>query len=237
MAAPQLGQTPDRTGGAGLRAVRHALLAPPARCPAAGIATARSAGGGPRSLLRSVARPNTTATNSRPTTCGRSKACGIWMAARTRFCANSSILRDREARRQNRPAFKVIGDKTLLQLAERAPRTLDELNGIEGMTGGQLQRYGAALLEAIARGRKDPLPAPPRRTQIDPDVIRALRKAARLAQAGRGSARRRTGRDRQQRRLDGDSRSAGRARSSSCPPCPGSASGGAAPTARRCFRS
>jgi ribonuclease D len=92
------------------------------------------------------------------------------------------VLRDREARRQNRPAFKVIGDKTLLQLAERSPRTPDEMQGIEGMTSGQLQRYGAALLEAIARGRKDPVPAPPHRPQIDPEVsaryeaLRAWRK-------------------------------------------------------------
>jgi ribonuclease D len=99
------------------------------------------------------------------------------------------ILRDREARRQNRPAFKVIGDKTLLQIAERAPRTLEEMNGIEGMTIGQQQRYGAALLEAIARGRKDPVPTPPNRTQIDPaiaaryEALRAWRKQA-AAQRG-----------------------------------------------------
>jgi ribonuclease D len=92
------------------------------------------------------------------------------------------VLRDHEARRQNRPAFKVMGDKTLLQLAQRAPRTLDEMKGIEGMTTGQQQRYGAALLEAIARGRRDPIPAPPHRAQIDPDVsaryeaLRAWRK-------------------------------------------------------------
>ena len=92
------------------------------------------------------------------------------------------ILRDREARRQNRPAFKVIGDKTLLQIAERAPRTLDEMHGIDGMTGGQQQRYGAALMEAVARGRKDPVPATPHRAQIDPEVsaryeaLRAWRK-------------------------------------------------------------
>jgi ribonuclease D len=92
------------------------------------------------------------------------------------------ILRDREARRQDRPAFKVMGDKTLLQIAERAPRTLDEMRGIDGWTGGQQQRYGPALLDAVARGRKEPIPAPPHRTQIDPDVsaryeaLRAWRK-------------------------------------------------------------
>jgi ribonuclease D len=80
------------------------------------------------------------------------------------------ILRDREARRQNRPAFKVIGDKTLLQIAVRAPRSLDDMNGIEGMTAGQQQRYGAAVVEAVARGRKDPAPTPPHRAQIDLEV-------------------------------------------------------------------
>ena len=97
------------------------------------------------------------------------------------------IMRDREARRQNRPAFKVIGDKTLRQIAERAPRTLEEMNGIEGMTHGQQQRYGAALLEAVARGRKDSAPTPPHRTQLDPiiaaryEALRAWRKQAAAA--------------------------------------------------------
>jgi len=56
------------------------------------------------------------------------------------------------------------------------------MRGIDGMTAGQQQRYGAALLEAVARGRKDAVPAPPHRTQIDPAVsaryeaLRAWRK-------------------------------------------------------------
>lgn len=81
------------------------------------------------------------------------------------------ILRDREARRQNRPAFKVIGDKTLVQVAAHAPRTTDQLATIEGMTSGQIHRYGAALLDAVARGRKDPPPVPPERHTQHPDVI------------------------------------------------------------------
>jgi ribonuclease D len=94
------------------------------------------------------------------------------------------ILRDREARRHNRPAFKVFGDKTLVQIAAHAPRQPDQLRTIEGMTEGQIQRYGHALLEAVARGRKDPLPVPPARTAPDPDVmaryekLRAWRKQA-----------------------------------------------------------
>jgi ribonuclease D len=81
------------------------------------------------------------------------------------------ILRDREARRQNRPAFKVFGDKTLLALAELAPRRVEQMQRIEGMTAGQLQRYGAALLAAITHGQHEAVPTPPRRMSIDPDVI------------------------------------------------------------------
>ncbi len=99
------------------------------------------------------------------------------------------MLREREARRQDRPTFKVLGDKTLLALAERAPHRLDQLSGIDGMTPGQIQRYGTALLAAIAHGQKDALPTPPRRTSIDPEIVvryeklRAWRKQA-AAQRG-----------------------------------------------------
>ena len=86
------------------------------------------------------------------------------------------ILRDREARRQNRPPFKVLGDQTLVQLAERAPRSLNDLSTIEGMTTSQVQRYGAALLNAIAQGGTDPIPAPPPRPVPDPDVIACYEK-------------------------------------------------------------
>jgi ribonuclease D len=99
------------------------------------------------------------------------------------------IMRDREARRQDRPAFKVIGDKTLRQIAERAPRTPEEMDGIEGMTSGQQHRYGAAVLEAVARGRKDSAPTPPARTQLDPAIstrYEALRAWRKQVAAARG---------------------------------------------------
>ena len=94
------------------------------------------------------------------------------------------IMREREARRQNRPPFKVIGDKTLIALAEQAPQDIDQMHQIQGMTASQTQRYGAALLAAIAHGRKDAIPVPPRRVVPDQAVLaryeklRAWRKQA-----------------------------------------------------------
>ena len=86
------------------------------------------------------------------------------------------ILREREARRQNRPPFKVIGDKTLIALAEQAPHDIDQIHLIQGMTALQTQRYGAALLAAIAHGRKDAIPAPPRRVAPDQAVLARYEK-------------------------------------------------------------
>jgi len=99
------------------------------------------------------------------------------------------MLRDREARRQNRPAFKVMGDKTLVAIAELAPRHADQLRTIAGMTAAQVQRYGAAILQAVAQGQKDTPPVPPRRMMIDPAVLERyehLRMWRKQAAARRG---------------------------------------------------
>ncbi len=111
---------------------------------------------------------------------------GVWdLSGRAQAILRQLLmLRDREARHQDRPAFKVIGDRTLIQIAAQAPRTTEQLSTIEGMTTGQVQRYGAALLEAIVRGSKSPLPTPPDYHAPDPSVLaryeklRAWRKLA-----------------------------------------------------------
>ena len=86
------------------------------------------------------------------------------------------IMREREAQRQNRPPFKVIGDKTLISLAERAPHRLDQLSSIEGMTPAQTQRYGTALINAIALGQHEPIPTPPKRVTLDPAIVTRYEK-------------------------------------------------------------
>lgn len=61
-------------------------------------------------------------------------------------------FRDREARRVDRPVFKVLGHTVLLEIARRRAADLASLGGIPGLTKKLLDRYGRALLEAVCSG-------------------------------------------------------------------------------------
>jgi len=80
------------------------------------------------------------------------------------------ILRDQHARQLNRPPFKVIGNKTLLDIARAMPSKTADLGELHGMTSGQIRRYGRQILEAVAVGRKAKPPKPPRAERM-PDAI------------------------------------------------------------------
>jgi ribonuclease D len=69
------------------------------------------------------------------------------------------LWRDQQARRLNRPPFKVLGDDALIRLSQRQPRRLTELE----LSPWQVRTFGQALLDAIARGRAAPSPRPPAR--------------------------------------------------------------------------
>jgi len=53
------------------------------------------------------------------------------------------------AEAQGVPAYVVFGDRTLAEMAERRPATLDELARISGVGAVKLERYGPAFLEVI----------------------------------------------------------------------------------------
>ena len=102
------------------------------------------------------------------------------------------LFRDREARRRDRPPFKVIADATLVRLARARARTRAGLEQVKGMTPYLIRRYGRRVLQTIARGQQAKPPAPPRNHnhhRTSPQVIaryealRAWRKA-RAAQRG-----------------------------------------------------
>lgn len=65
-------------------------------------------------------------------------------------------FRDGEARRLDRPPFKVLGNAVLLELARRRPRTPDDLKGIAGLTPKLVDRYGRAILGATQKGETAP---------------------------------------------------------------------------------
>ncbi len=81
------------------------------------------------------------------------------------------LFRDREARRRNAPHFKILSDRTLLEIAAALPARMSELTTIHGMTAGQQQRYGRQLLEAVAEARQTPPPQPPKRPPRLPDAV------------------------------------------------------------------
>ena len=75
-------------------------------------------------------------------------------------------LREQLARAADRPPFKVLGEDTLLRIAQALPADATALGAIPGITPRVLGRWGGALLAAVARGLaldEADLPVVPRR--------------------------------------------------------------------------
>ncbi|MEE3326171.1 MAG: HRDC domain-containing protein [Myxococcota bacterium] len=66
------------------------------------------------------------------------------------------LTRDARAREIDRPPFKVLGNRTLLELAKEGTTKPSELVRIKGVTELILRRMGDSLREAIARGLEKP---------------------------------------------------------------------------------
>ncbi len=93
------------------------------------------------------------------------------------------IWRDREARRRDRPHFKVLGDHTLVGLAQANPRTKAEMIGVNNLKSHHVRRYGRNILRAIERGmhaqlprRPSPSPRRPEAEVVRFKTLRAWRK-------------------------------------------------------------
>jgi len=82
--------------------------------------------------------------------------------------------REKRAQKLDRPLFKVIGDKTLIAVAEYGPETIEELSALPGMTPGQVRRHGRALLKAVWEGKQSPPTKRPRTMYLDDQVINLL---------------------------------------------------------------
>ncbi len=104
---------------------------------------------------------------------GQQAADGFWRISGARKLGERerAVLRelyqyrDGVAECSDRPPFRVMGDVTLLALAQRAPRSKRELHGIDGMTAGQIHRHAKGILPAVRRGlRAKPPPLPSSRS-------------------------------------------------------------------------
>jgi ATP-dependent DNA helicase RecQ len=89
--------------------------------------------------------------------------------------------RGEQARRQQVPAYVVLHNSHLEEIAARKPQSIDELGSIKGVGLRRAARYGEELL-ALVRGQEPAIPAPTR-----PDYHLHLEAAGRLLRSGRGA--------------------------------------------------
>lgn len=101
-----------------------------------------------------------------------------------------AIWRDREARRRDRPHFKVLHDRVLAALARARPRSRKALRKVKGLSPRLVRRYAKPILEAVGRGMQarppSPPPRPPRHSEEEVERFRALKAWRKRAAAKRG---------------------------------------------------
>lgn len=66
------------------------------------------------------------------------------------------LVRDDRARELDRPPFKVLGNRTLIEIAQRRPEEAENLAQIKGVTELILRRMGREVLAAVKRGIRRP---------------------------------------------------------------------------------
>ncbi|MFQ5719142.1 MAG: ribonuclease D [Acidobacteriota bacterium] len=79
-------------------------------------------------------------------------------------------VRDREARRRDRPAFRVVGNAVLLALVAKPPTTVDEVRQVKGFPRQARGRLAERLLAAVSAGLSRP------ESTFPPDPRRRLRR-------------------------------------------------------------
>ncbi len=84
--------------------------------------------------------------------------------------------REAKAAEADKPLFKIMGDSTLSAIAAAQPQKPADLESIEGMTPGQIQRHGKGLLDAVRRGELAPPLKRPRRAPYDEAYVERVEK-------------------------------------------------------------
>jgi ribonuclease D len=84
------------------------------------------------------------------------------------------LYREQQAEDRDLPVFKIMGDQTLIELAQIQPDSLMEARHTAGISEIQARRYGSGILDAIRRGQTADTPSRPRRNgrQADDETVR-----------------------------------------------------------------
>jgi ATP-dependent DNA helicase RecQ len=105
----------------------------------------------PVRLRASISAPPARRTRSRSggdgSTAGAPPAAALDAAGQARFAALKA-WRAEVAKAHNLPAYVIFHDATLAAIAERAPATLADLQGISGIGAAKLEKYGKEVLHA-----------------------------------------------------------------------------------------
>ena len=64
------------------------------------------------------------------------------------------LVRDKRAREIDRPPFKVLSNRALLEISQQQPATEKRLSEIKGVTDLIIRRFGREILGAVKRGTK-----------------------------------------------------------------------------------
>jgi ribonuclease D len=67
-----------------------------------------------------------------------------------------TIWRDETARKLDKATFRVAGNDILLEIARRRPRSIGELAAIRIVPRAVVERYGSAVLDAVAVAEREP---------------------------------------------------------------------------------
>lgn len=85
----------------------------------------------------------------------------------------AAAWRETEAQRRDLPKRWLVSDESLVEIARRRPKSVDQLSAIRGVSDRVASRQGAGLIEAIRAGETVPeeeLPRMPKRTRMPRDT-------------------------------------------------------------------
>jgi ribonuclease D len=100
-----------------------------------------------------------------------------------------AIWREEEALRRDEPRGRIVADETLVEVARRAPKRIDDLRPLRTLHPRELARSGAAIVEAVKKGaevpdadcpRIDPVQSEDDRFSITVDLLEVVLRARAL---------------------------------------------------------